>query len=307
MGLERHQRRRHHAELQPGIDRREQRPPGSRTTSDRRHHLPVARLPMRQQGPGLLRPVLDRPAMSGQIAAVGQGDDLAQRVEVVGHRTVRHRHQCRVPAHHVVARKQQAGLRQPEAQMVGAVTRRGHDDEPLPVRLKALAVLQHPVRHQSPVARPVHVIALEPSRRPAEPVPAAEPERRPGCGHKGWREPRVVLVRMGEQDRLDRPPGNGRAQGPQVPWVVRPGVDHHQTLCPDEKTVGPGKGIRRRIGRRDPRHAGRHRDRPASFRGKTRIEPERRGRGGHCARYGERLEIGPTLRPFRKVYQWPRL
>ena len=262
--------------------------------------LPVAKQPMRQQRAGKGRAGLDRAAMGGQVQLLVEGDDAFERGEIGGHRAVRHRHEGGAPAHDVVAGKQHAGLGRGKAEMVGAMAGRGDDAQQKVAGLDDLAIGKLAVGHEPPVAIAGQRIALERAPGPAQPVPAAEPERRPGGLLQGAGAGRVVLVRMGQQNRLERAPGNGGEQRRAVSFVVGAGVDDGEAGRPEHETIGAGEGVGPGIGRADAADLrGQHHQLPRLG---AKLGVEQRGGGGfgHCTPRGPGTRNSTVFAPTKR-------
>src|SRR3982751_7120113 len=81
-----------------------------------------------------------------------------------------------------------------------------------------LAVTEGAIWRQSPVAVARQRIDLEPPRRPAQPVLPGEPEWCAGLLPPPRRARRVVLVGVGQDDRLDPPTADRPGQRLAVRW-----------------------------------------------------------------------------------------
>jgi hypothetical protein len=287
-------------DAKPGLERRvhaiEQAVDGPHACADRVDDLAIAQQPVLEQGTGIGGPVLDRTAVGRDIVPVGQVDDLAQRVEILRHRPVGDRDQRRVPAHDVVAGQQPFIPGDAEGEMVGAVTGRRNGGESDAANLELLAIEQRPVGLKVPVALAPEQVDFEQARRAAEPVRPAKPQRRAGEPREGGSTVGMIAVGVGEEDRLDRAPGDSCEEGIAVRRIVGPRVEDAYAVGADDEAVRAGEGVGAGVRGGHAQYAvddGNCLARPGR---KSGVEDEGSLGGDHCACRGERLETGDLTR-----------
>jgi hypothetical protein len=191
----------------------------------------------------------------------------------------------------MVAAEQELRICDPKAKMVETVPGRRHHFERNAANVKSLAVSQHAIRHQVAVNVIRNRIALErPPFRPRRPVLSPEPDRCPGRGLEPTREDRMILVSMGEKDRLDRSSRNRSLQGLEVGRRLRSRIDHRHPLAAHDKTVRAREGVRPSIGRRDAQHPVGNSNCLAGLGVERPVKDEGWGRGRrHCGEGYDRL------------------
>lgn len=307
MGLERHPRCAPQQRVEAGIDGVEQLADATRAFLHLGNDLPVAFLPVREEGMRIGRPVGDRSAVRRQVALVGEAEDLFERGEIVRHRAVRHGDEGRVPAHDVVAGQQPRRAREAESEVVGAVAGRGDDLETDIAGHDSLPVLEHPVRPVPPVALAPDRIDFEQPSRPAEAVRATRPDRRAaGGGNQARYERRVIEVGVGNNDRIDQPAVDRGHQSRKMRLAVRAGIEDGDAVGAEDKTVGAAERVGAGIGRGDADNAGGDGNRLARPGIEVCVELQGRRPCGHIALsrgsdYQRALENLPLL----KDWQWP--
>ena len=169
----------------------------------------------------------DRAAVPRPVDRLGAPAQLVERGHVGAHRAVGRRDDRRRPGHHVIAGQQRVFLDQREAQMIGAMARRGDGFDREARALQSFAVGEDPIGRIVAVVGGIEAgrpIALGHERRGAD-------HPRAGRRAEPVRAGAVIAMGMGDQDRLDflaldrgeqrremrsRPPGPDRRSRPRL-------------------------------------------------------------------------------------------
>jgi hypothetical protein len=187
---------------------------------------------------------VDLLAVRGIIDAIVAQHQLGEAGEVIGHVAVGRADHAGRPAHHAVAGEQRVLLDQRIGVVVRGVAGRGDRGERPAVAGDLLAVGEDAVGTVIAVERGIGAGAriIEHERRAAD-------DRRAGRGLERTARRAVVAVRVGDEDRLDRPAGDRRQQRVQMRGIVGAGVDHREVAGADEVGLRAAVGVRRGIGR----------------------------------------------------------